>query len=1113
MAKREICGIYGSRTAEYLYSEVIKRGGKSLIVVSNNNRAKSLYSDLSFFVDENKLFRIKAREEGLVLYEAQNRDDIVEEMEAFFQFQSSNEGIMIVPAIKLLERKIPRDEFKNNQIYFEKGYNLDLKDLAEKLLFMGYERKKIIYGKGQYSIRGNIIDIFSYTMENPFRVELFDTEIDNIRSFDIDTQKSIEKYDKFNIIPNSFLPYNKNAQERFKSLVSSRYKLLPDRRDELIFMAENRDNIHQLEFYTSYFYKENNSLLDYFEDMQIELFIEDLQRIKDVLEFNGGEYKKDFSLLLKKGKVVGEDFNNAFSKDEVLNLLLKSANNVLTPMETGSKLYGFEKQELSIVEPISYNGRQEVFIKSLVQYLRKNYKSIKILCQDEVNKVKIREIIEFSKEKFEKNNMKLDEVLDNIILFEIGNLSKGFDDRDRKVLYLTDTEILGVPKKYKEKKLRRKFRSTKPIYAFSEIKKDDFVVHEAHGVGKFLGIVQIETQGITKDFIHIKYAGNDALYVPVEQMDRVQKYIGSDANPPKIYKLSGMEWQRTKDRAKSAILEMAKEIIEISAIRKAEKGFKFSKDTKWQKEFEDSFIYDETEDQLRCIAEIKEDMEKEEVMDRLLCGDVGYGKTEVAARAMFKCVMDSKQVAMLVPTTILANQHYNTLKDRFKDFPIKIEMLSRFKTVREQKEIIKSLKVGEIDIIVGTHSLLSNKVEYNDLGLLVIDEEQRFGVTHKEKIKTLKENIDVLTLSATPIPRTLHLSLMGIRSMSLIEEPPSNRIPVQTYVVEEDDDIIREAILREIGRDGQVYIVFNKVKGIKTLAERIKRLVPEASVAIAHGQMEEKTLEEVILDFQSGKIKIIVATSIIESGIDIPNANTEIIIDADKFGLSQLYQLRGRVGRSDKVAYAYLTHKKNKSLSEVSEKRLRAIKEFTEFGAGFKIAMRDLEIRGAGNLLGAQQHGHIVGVGYELYTKMVQEAVAVIRGEVIKDERDDVVIDIKAPSYIPNFYISDEAIKFDVYRQIASTKSKKRQESLIEELEDRFGNIPKEVTNLMKVSRIKYWAEEIGIKRIFQNEKDVQFFYGERGVKPIKISLINKEEVLDEVLDVLLSLANISSYS
>ena len=530
-------------------------------------------------------------------------------------------------------------------------------------------------------------------------------------------------------------------------------------------------------------------------------------------------------------------------------------------------------------------------------------------------------------------------------------------------------------------------------------------MHENHGVGKYLGIVQMETLGIKRDFIHIKYAGEDALYVPVEHMELVQKYVGRDGIEPKVYKLSGSDWRNTKDRARKAVLEMAREIVEISAVRKAEKGFGFSKDTKWQKDFEDSFPYEETEDQLRCIREIKEDMEKDEPMDRLLCGDVGYGKTEVAARAMFKCVMDGKQVAMLVPTTLLANQHYNTLKKRFEAFPVTVEMLSRFRTPKEQEKIIKEMKEGKIDIVIGTHRLFSKDMGYRDLGLLVIDEEQRFGVVHKENIKRLKENVDVLTLSATPIPRTLHMSIIGIRKMSVIEEPPQDRVPIQTYVVEEDDKVIREAVEREMARKGQVFVIFNRVRGIRSLEERIKKLVPDVRVAVAHGQMSERALENIMMDFVDGKIQVLIATTIVESGIDVPNANTEIIIDADKYGVSQLYQIRGRVGRSNKVAYAYLMHKREKIMSEVAEKRLKAIKEFTEFGAGFKIAMRDLELRGAGNILGSEQHGHILNVGYELYTKMVAEAVAAIKGTTIKEDLEEIIIDIRVPSYIPNSYM------------------------------------------------------------------------------------------------------------
>ena len=595
-----------------------------------------------------------------------------------------------------------------------------------------------------------------------------------------------------------------------------------------------------------------------------------------------------------------------------------------------------------------------------------------------------------------------------------------------------------------------------------------------------MGIEQLTVQGDKKDYLKVKYAGNDMLYVPVEQMDIIQKYIGSDGMSPKVNKLSGGDWKVTKAKAKAAIAEMAKELLDLYAQRKMQKGHAFSEDTVWQKEFEDAFPYTETDDQLRSIEEIKEDMERPAAMDRLLCGDVGFGKTEVAARALFKCIADGKQAAVLVPTTILANQHYYTLKERFEQFPLKVEMLSRFRSDKQQEQIIDELNKGQIDLIIGTHRLLSKDVKFKDLGLLVIDEEQRFGVAHKEKIKQMKKNVDVLTLSATPIPRTLNMSLTGIKDMSLIEEPPEERYPVQTYVLEQDDSMMKEIITRELDRGGQVFVVYNRVRGINKIADTIRDLVPEARVVVGHGQMNEHVLEDVMLSFINGENNVLVATTIIESGIDISNANTMIIIDADKYGLSQLYQLRGRVGRSNRMAYAYLMYQKDKVLTEVAEKRLKAIKEFTEFGAGFKVAMRDLEIRGAGNLLGSEQSGHMMNIGYELYCKLVDDAIRSLQGEIVNENKEEISVELMVTANIPNWYIENETLKLQMYKKIAGVRSEADEDEMIDELMDRFGDVPRETLNLIRISRIRSLAEDLSVTRIHEQQGKVIVTFAEK---------------------------------
>ena len=657
-----------------------------------------------------------------------------------------------------------------------------------------------------------------------------------------------------------------------------------------------------------------------------------------------------------------------------------------------------------------------------------------------------------------------------------GSLSMGMVFPEENLYIISDKDIFNSTRIGKK---RHKTNRSQKMQSFSDFKTGDYVVHENHGIGKFLGIQALEVQGEQKDYLKIKYSGTDLLYVPVEQMDIVQKYIGSEGVAPKVSKLSGDEWKIAKTRAKLAIAEMTEELIKLYADRKASKGYAFSKDTVWQKEFEAYFSYQETDDQLTSIEEIKKDMESDLPMDRLLCGDVGYGKTEVAARAIFKCISEGKQAAMLVPTTILANQHYNSLKDRFSNFPFNIDMLSRFRSDKQQEKIIDGLKKGSVDFVIGTHRLLSDDIKYKDLGLLVIDEEQRFGVAHKEKLKQLKSNIDVLTLSATPIPRTLNMSLTGIKDMSLITEPPSDRYPVQTYVLEQDDIVMREIITRELDRDGQVYIVFNRVKGINRLAEKVQSLVPDAKIVVGHGQMNEKNLESVMQTFITGEADILVATTIIESGIDIPNANTMIVIDADKCGLAQLYQLRGRVGRTDKIAYAYLMYQKNKVLTEVAEKRLKAIKEFTEFGSGFKVAMRDLEIRGAGNVLGAEQSGHMMNIGYELYCKLVDDAVRKAKGESVPEQVDEINIELDVAANIPNWYIDNETLKLQMYKKIATVSTREDSEEIIDELLDRFGDLPKETLNLIAISMIRALSANVGVCNIHEQAGKVVIYFAQ----------------------------------
>lgn len=1087
-----ISGISESRAARICGQIVNKEKGQSLVVSPNYVKAKRMASDLSFFTRKN-IYLMPSDDDSFTLYDAKNKDTLYRRLEVLRAIMEDENCIIVAPVFSAIKKLPPKKVFEKNKFTIKLEDDINVDKIKKKLVYMGYERTNMIYAKGQFSLRGSIIDIFVPYFDNPVRIELFDTEVESIRIFDVDTQRSIEKIKRVEILPAELMVRDETSMQRAKSKFAANYKNSPVRRSELIDSVDNFTNIQQLEMYLDYFFEIPETVKDYMVGETV--VFDDPTRIFEAIDTRTKEYEIDFKALLAKGKVVKKDFDD-FPKEYEVTQLYNSTNlYFLSPFQSAIKgIDHLDKLvDMSSMEPLMFGGNMEILEKEIKKYVDNEYK-LSLVTSTEKRENNLKEILQKLR-------------LENKVQVYRGELSSGMDFPKDKMAIITDKEIFGASKTITKRK--QKSKNKKAIKAFSEIKKGDYIVHEHHGVGKYLGIKQLEIQGIKKDYIHIKYAGDDKLYVPVNQMDMIQKYVGSESKVPKINRLSGSDWAKTKAKAKEAILEMAKELIELSAARVANPGYQFGKDTVWQKQFEEAFPYEETGDQLRCVEEIKEDMEKPEAMDRLLCGDVGYGKTEVAARAMFKCAAEGKQVAMLVPTTILASQHYSTLKERFKDFPFRVNLLSRFKTKAQQKLIVDEAAHGKIDILIGTHRLLSNDVKFKDLGLLVVDEEQRFGVGDKEKIKLLKENVDVLTLSATPIPRTLHMSLVGIRNMSVIEEPPQERYPVQTYVMEEDDFVIREAIEREVGRGGQVFVIYNKVRGIKRIAKRIENLVPDKKVVIGHGQMNIHELENVMMDFINGDGDVLVATTIIESGIDIPNVNTEIILDADHFGLSQLYQLRGRVGRSTKLGYAYLMHKKEKTLTEVSEKRLRAIKEFTEFGSGFKISMRDLEIRGAGNILGTAQHGHMVSIGYELYCKLVDEAVAALNGEIIKDDKIDVTIDVKVPAYIPNDYISDEVIKLTVYKQIAEATTKFEQKELIEELEDRFGNAPEEIYNLLDVSRIRTLADELNISKISERGDEIRFDYERKGVRPLKIYKAIGVPVLEDIKSFLINMKKV----
>lgn len=1076
MTERGMINITGAaegRIAPITANILNEKKGQSLIVVSTFNRAKRLATDLSFF-SPRKIYILPPDDNSLMQYEAKSNDDLLNRLRVLKAVVRGEECTVIAPVTGAVKKLPPKEIFRENMLEIELGDDISIDDVKKKLSFMGYERVSMIESKGEYSVRGGIIDIFTPDGDFPYRVELFDTEVDSIRSFDIDTQRSVESLKSVAVEQCSQIVRDRELFDRARKKISSAYdrqirqlkkkeaeteKLdnLLLRKDQLLEYTDSMINIQYMEKFINYFYDETMYIWDYMQEPDI--FIDDPARILETLEAYEKERADDIEAILSAGRGIGEDFKSMSGQRDYFKLYEKDGY-IFTPFVSTIKNAPFLKELITVNcrQTPDFNGRMELFKEELESYVRRGFK-ITVVCSSQ-------ERIKSLREFFVREN------LEGRVSLKQGVITAGMEFTDEKLCYIWEGEIFGT----KRKGRRRKKKSRgEQIKSFADVQKGDYVVHESHGIGKFMGIEQLVVQGVKRDYLKVKYAGEDSLYIPVEQLGILQKYVGGDGISPRLNKLSGSEWKATKAKAKAAVTDMAAELIQGAAARMNEKGYAFSADTVWQREFEDTFPYTETEDQLRCIEEIKRDMERDVPMDRLLCGDVGFGKTEVAARALFKCVADGKQAAVLVPTTLLANQHYYTLKDRFEKFPFKVEMLSRFRTAAQQKSILEGVKKGSVDLIIGTHRLLSADVSFKDLGLLVIDEEQRFGVKHKEKIKQLKENVDVLTLSATPIPRTLHMSLSGIKDMSTIEEPPEDRYPVQTYVMEQDDFIIREAIEKELARGGQVYVLYNRVESIDRVAEHIERIVSEASVIVGHGKMSESQLEEIIMDFSKGEYNVLVATTIIESGIDIPNVNTMIIMDADRFGLAQLYQLRGRVGRSDRMAYAYLMYKKDKNLTEVAEKRLRAIKEFTEFGSGFKIAMKDLELRGAGNLLGTEQSGHMLNVGYELYCKLLEEAVERLKGKEVLPSAEETAFSLPIPAVISERYIESDVLRLQMYKKIAVIASDEDEAEIIDELLDRFGDIPKETMNLIKISKVRAMAGRMGISEIIQQGYKVIF--------------------------------------
>ena len=1052
-----------------------------VLVTYNEIQARKLYQDLKKLIKQTYFFPKK--EITSYDYVAQSKEieykriDVLNKM---YLAKQQKEPIIIVTTIEaVMQKMVAKDTLYQNVIDFEVGKTYLLDEIKEKLVGLGYERSDLIENKGQFSIRGGIVDV-GLSEKIGVRIEFWGDEVDSIRFFQISSQRSTEMLKEITIFPAHELIVQdlseavKNIQEKYPEEI------------EDIELIKNGDYISKINKYFNEFYKNQASFLDYMSDEYLLLLDEKSkinQRKTNIIEDNN----KLIASLVEKEKFVPEAIENISKFEynfEEKQIIYLEQNDSIKNIQK----YYFETREINF-----YNLQLDLLLADIVTY-QKNKKKVVLLAGNEISAKKLCDIL-----KENQINYKYEQEAENVkpgeIIVTIGGFSSGFENYDLNLIVVSLQNNFEEPVKRK-KKLSSTFKDSEKI-VFADLKPGDIVVHQTHGIGQFIGVNTITADGVTKDYIKIKYRNDDILYVPTNSLDSVRKYIGGgDNSSPRLNKLGGKEWSATTSKVKKNLEAVAKDLIELYAKRQKIKGFSFSPDTPWQKQFEDSFPYTETDDQLRCIQDVKKDMEKPQPMDRLLCGDVGYGKTEVAIRAAFKAVMDQKQVAYLVPTTILANQQYEEFKTRMQEFAINVELLNRFKTKKEQDEIIKKLKLGEVDVVVGTHRLLSEDVNFKDLGLLIIDEEHRFGVKDKEKIKKLRTNIDVLTMTATPIPRTLHMSIVGVRDMSVIYEPPHNRKPVQTYVLEYDQEVITEAITKEIERDGQVFYLFNQVEGIEKKANEISMLVPEAKVGFAHGKMSGRELEEIMESFINHEINVLVCTTILESGIDIPNANTIIVENADRLGLAQLYQIRGRVGRSDKQAYAYVTYKRDKLLSEVADKRLKAIKEFTEFGSGFKIAMRDLEIRGAGSMLGEMQHGHMEQVGYDTYCKLLDEVIKEMQGIEVVEEQD-VQIDLAVSSYIPDNFIENSSQKIEIYQNIALCRTEEELQNVIDEVIDRYGRLPKELENLIDIARIKQLARKANILKIAQRENGIVFYFVKEKIKPEMVNaLITKYPML-----------------
>ncbi|MBS6820312.1 MAG: transcription-repair coupling factor [Roseburia sp.] len=1058
-----------------------------LVITHNEVRAKELVEDLKLYDHDVMYYPAK----DFIFYSADvHGQAIVKERLKVIKRLLEKEPLTVVTTLDGgMDYCLPFERYQENRIHVAEEEILDLEEFKKNLVAIGYENTGQVQKEGEFSVRGGIVDVFPLTEECPYRIELWGDEVDGIRRIDVESQRSVETVSEIEIYPATeiFLEEDRilEGMHRMEEEMQTCVRRFEEegKKEEASRLRQSVANFREtyevyhglvnLESYVSYFTKDVSSFFDYFKGEDVCVYLDEPARCIEKGEAVEYEFRESMVSRLEKGYILPGQMEVLFSLPVLLKKLSELPLLLMTALDMKVKEFNVRhKYNFQIQAAPSYNNNFSLLAKDILRLKKNGYRVLVLsasgtraerLCQD---------LQDYEIPAFYSRDLS-HELLPGEVMIGKGTLRKGFEYPNLRFVVMTEGDIFGGVKKKRKKRVKRYEGAA--IHSFNDLKIGDYVVHENHGLGIYEGIEKIEVDHITKDYLKVAYAGGSNLYIPATSLEVLQKYAGSDAaKVPKLNKLNSPEWKKTKTRVKGAVKEIAQELVDLYAKRQAKQGHAFEKDTVWQREFEEVFPYEETEDQLHAIEDTKKDMESIKAMDRLICGDVGYGKTEIAIRAAFKAVMDGKQVAVLVPTTILAGQHYNTFVQRMRDYSVEVGMLSRLRTPKENRETVEKLRKGAIDIVIGTHRLLAKDVVYKDLGLLIVDEEQRFGVTHKEKLKQLKNDIDVLTLTATPIPRTLHMSLVGIRDMSVLEEPPVDRMPIQTFVMEKNDEIVREAILRELGRGGQVYYVYNRVANMDIIAGEVQKLVPEAIVAYAHGQMNERELERTMFAFVNGEIDVLVSTTIVETGLDIPNVNTIIIDEADKLGLSQLYQLRGRVGRSNRTAYAFLMYKRDKMLKEVAEKRLAAIKEFTELGSGFKISMRDLEIRGAGNLLGARQHGHMEAVGYDLYCKMLNEAVKRLKGEKVENDEFETNIDLKMDAFIPADYIPNEFQKLDVYKRIAEIETEPERDDMVDELIDRFGEPPQSVCNLLEIALLKAKAHDAYITAIVEKANQIR---------------------------------------